>query len=184
MATNNGIDITLSGQSGTGAIAGTVSPSFTTPTIGAASATSVTFSSTNGIIGTTTNNNAAAGSVGEFISVNTTGTSLTTNVAANVASAVLTAGDWDVWGSFQFNPSSTTTLITASLSTTSATMVNSGTGTFILATTSLTSGNKCLFPLGQIRVPASGSTTVYVVMNCTFASTATGDGFIAARRVR
>src|SRR5882757_8502056 len=36
--------------------------------LGAASATSVTFSSTSGIIGTTTNDSAAAGSVGEIIS--------------------------------------------------------------------------------------------------------------------
>lgn len=40
MATNNAVNTTLSGQSGTGAFAGTVSPTFTTPNIGAATGTS------------------------------------------------------------------------------------------------------------------------------------------------
>lgn len=34
MATNNAVNVNLSGQSGTGAFAGTVSPSFTTPALG------------------------------------------------------------------------------------------------------------------------------------------------------
>lgn len=41
MATNNAVNTSLSGQSGTGAFAGNVSPSFTTPTLGAATATSI-----------------------------------------------------------------------------------------------------------------------------------------------
>lgn len=40
MATNNAVNVNLSGQSGTGSFAGTVSPTFTTPNIGAASGTS------------------------------------------------------------------------------------------------------------------------------------------------
>ena len=52
---------------GSGAISLTTSPTFVTPVLGAASATSVAFTSTSGIIGTTTNNSAAAGSVGEFV---------------------------------------------------------------------------------------------------------------------
>ena len=41
MATINQIGLGLSGSSGTGSFAGTTSPSFTTPTLGAASATSL-----------------------------------------------------------------------------------------------------------------------------------------------
>lgn len=43
MATNNIINVSLSGQSGTGAFAGNVSPLFTTPNIGVASGTSINF---------------------------------------------------------------------------------------------------------------------------------------------
>lgn len=42
MATNNAVNTTLSGQSGTGSFAGTTSPSFTTPTIGTPSAGTLT----------------------------------------------------------------------------------------------------------------------------------------------
>ncbi len=41
MATNNAVNTTLSGQSGTGSFAGSTSPSFTTPILGVATATSV-----------------------------------------------------------------------------------------------------------------------------------------------
>lgn len=41
MATNNAVNTTLSGQSGTGSFAGSTSPSFTTPNLGVATATSV-----------------------------------------------------------------------------------------------------------------------------------------------
>ena len=47
MATNNAVNTSLSGQSGTGSFAGTSSPSFTTPAIGAASATSINFGQTS-----------------------------------------------------------------------------------------------------------------------------------------
>lgn len=41
MATNNAVNTSLSGQSGTGAFSGTISPSLTTPILGVATATSV-----------------------------------------------------------------------------------------------------------------------------------------------
>jgi len=41
MATQNAVNTSLSGQSGTGAFAGNVSPSFTTPTLGVAAATTI-----------------------------------------------------------------------------------------------------------------------------------------------
>lgn len=47
MATNNIINVGLSGQTGTGAFAGSNSPIFTTPTLGEALATSVNFGQTS-----------------------------------------------------------------------------------------------------------------------------------------
>lgn len=57
---------TEDGTTGSGAIVLADSPTLTAPILGGASATSLAFSNTSGIIGTTTNNNAAAGSVGEY----------------------------------------------------------------------------------------------------------------------
>ena len=55
----------------------------------------------NGLAGVTTNSNAAAGIVGEYISssiASGSAVSLTTGVSANVTSISLTAGDWEVYG--------------------------------------------------------------------------------------
>ncbi len=62
----------------------------------------LTFSTSGkGIAGTTTNDNAAAGVVGEYVNATlgaAPGTSLTSGTAKNITSISLTAGDWDVWG--------------------------------------------------------------------------------------
>jgi hypothetical protein len=47
MTTINAVNTTLSGQSGTGAFAGTISPSFVSPTLGVSSATSINFGGTS-----------------------------------------------------------------------------------------------------------------------------------------
>jgi len=79
---------------------------------GAPTFASLTFSpTTQGIVGTTTNNNAAASYVGEFISsVVLVGTpvAMTTDVAINITTVSLTAGDWDVWGTLWLNPAAGT----------------------------------------------------------------------------
>ena len=99
---------------GSGAISLTTSPTFVTPVLGAASATSVAFTSTSGIIGTTTNNSAAAGSVGEIISsaVNFSSpvTGITTGSVVNITSVSLTAGQWVVTGSIGILSGAATTL--------------------------------------------------------------------------
>jgi len=63
---------------------------------------SLTFSpTTQGIVGTTTNDSAGAGYVGEFVSANRAYTSplaLTNNTITNLTSISLSAGDWDVYG--------------------------------------------------------------------------------------
>lgn len=68
---------------------------------------SFTTTSTQGIVGTTTNDSAAAGNVGEFIRsvggpINAGGNSAWTNVTT----IALTAGDWDVTGVFVENNNS------------------------------------------------------------------------------
>jgi hypothetical protein len=72
-------------------------PTFT----GTVTTPSVTFNSTSGIIGTITNDSAAAGSVGEYVSstiAQASATSALNNTVTNITSISLTAGDWDVCG--------------------------------------------------------------------------------------
>jgi hypothetical protein len=159
-----------------------------TPTLGAASATSLTFSSTTGIVGTTTNNDAAAGSVGEYLT-NTSGSiSLTNNTDAGTASISLTAGDWDVWGDIEFKPGATTvtTVIKVGITTTSATLPASPAGGAFFNLALAYTGNSTIdLPIGMRRITIASTTTAFLVTNCTFAtSTLSAVGFLAARRVR
>ena len=57
-------------------------------------------------VGTSTNNNAAAGQIGEFVTSTVAigaAVALTTGVTANVTSIPLTGGDWDVSGVVDHN---------------------------------------------------------------------------------
>src|SRR5690349_16625741 len=64
------------------------------------------------LAGTATNDDAAAGKIGEYIEsevLSGSAVSLTTNTAANITSISLTAGDWDVWGAAVYQLGSGTT---------------------------------------------------------------------------
>lgn len=170
--------------SGSGSMALTTSPSFTTPNIGAATATSLAFSNyaTGGIIGTPTNNAAAAGYVGELLSQNnTSGNAMTSTVALNVASITLTAGDWEVWAVGGFIPTGNPTVLIVGLSTTSATLGAINTYSALQGAT-LANTNSLSAPCQTFSV--SGATTVYLVLQATFGGTCTGVGQIHARRMR
>lgn len=181
----------VTGETGTGALVFADGPTLSTPTLGAASATSLTFSSTSGIIGTITNNNAAAGSVGEYVSseiIINNATSIATATATNITSISLTAGDWDVWGSVGVSPDAGTivALIVGWISTTSATLPtrpNAGAQTWLQTT--LPASAVQIVPAGQTRLSLSGTTTVYLSLYTSFSvSTNNMFGFIGARRVR
>lgn len=140
-------------------------------------------SSTAGIVGTTTNDSANAGSVGEYITASGTGVSLTSGANNTVASISLTAGDWDVWGNVEFTQTggASSTALVDSISVGSAAIgsaPNRGVSQF---TTSLP---QTLVPPMQ-RVSISTTTSVYLMAVPTFSGgTMTATGFIAARRVR
>lgn len=145
----------------------------------------ITPSTTSGIVGTTLADNANAGSVGEYITSAVTAVSLTTNTPANVTSISLTAGDWDVRGNVVYKPaaSSLLTTVVTSINNVSATSAASP----FFATESLSN------PAGAImssmppiqRINISTTTTIFLVASTAFTvSTLTCDGFISARRVR
>lgn len=146
----------------------------------------ITPSQTAGIVGTTTNNNANAGSVGEYVSNTSGSVPLTTAVVANTASLVnLPAGDWDIQGSLSFSPNAATivSLETGSISTTSAVM--GAFGTNVLVSIAHSAGNADVINTPITRISIAAPTTVYLVTQAVFSiNTLAVFGFISARRVR
>lgn len=144
----------------------------------------ITPSSTNGIVGTATNDNANAGSVGEYVSATqASNVSLTTATTANVTSISLTAGDWDVTGLVNFSPSVGMSVTLAGISTTSATLGALGTVSRDSATSAIFS--VVAAPTPVVRISIASTTTVFLVCQALFASgTVDATGVIRARRVR
>jgi hypothetical protein len=143
------------------------------------------------IIGTTTNDSASAGRIGEYISSSVasgSAVSLTNATAADVTSVSLTAGDWDVDGlvAFTLNAATTMTIIAGWVSTTSATQPTlPNAGGMFLSQNSFTTGVGQAHPTGSIRMSLASTTTVYLGARANFAvNTCAAYGFIGARRVR
>lgn len=159
---------------------------------GSITASQIAFSSTSGIIGVTTNNNAAAGSVGEYISstvLSGSAVPLTTNTVANVTSITLLAGDWDVWGNAFLLPASGTTTNTfntalSQVAVTFPTTPNGG--AYAQWYGSITgSGVQLGLPTGTMRVSIAAPVNIYLVVSSQFtSSTSSAYGFVGARRVR
>lgn len=157
---------------GTGAPVLGTSPTITTPNI----------------VGTSTNNNASAGSVGEFVTSNiptASAVSYTSGTARNITSISLTAGDWHVYGNVGFNVNATSpSAIECAINTVSATMPDFSNATYFSET--VAAGlNSCVFTTPPLRLSIASTTTVYLLGQGTFsASTLTGFGTISARRMR
>lgn len=144
------------------------------------------------IPGTTTNGNATAGNVGEYVNsqiLSGAAVSLSSGMPSNVTSISLTGGDWDVWGSccFVANSATTATIFEGGVNTVSATLPTPpGSGAYFQETLSVAAGalEPC-FPLGSVRASLSVTTTIYLVAQSTFAlNTMSAYGFIGARRRR
>ncbi len=152
--------------------------------------TAITTTAGVDIKGTNTNDSAAAGDVGEFVSSSASGVALTNATAANITSISLTAGDWDICakGAFSGNAATTVSLAGASISPTSATISDDGIGSYtqiIARSDSLSLGNGNAMGAPFRRVSLASTTTYYLVVQLNFSvSTATGSGGITARRVR
>lgn len=142
--------------------------------------------------GTGTNDNAAAGKVGEIIESTVlvgSAVALTTATPANVTSISLTAGDWDVWGNVWYSPAATTsiTIHQGAINTTSATLPTApGAGAFYKVIEAALVPNAIFGEsVGQRRISIASTTTVYLVAQATFTvDTLSAYGYIGARRVR
>ncbi len=135
------------------------------------------------VLGTSTNDNATAGYVGEFMEAsNLIGSPIvfTTSIAKTLQSITLTPGDWDVWGNI-FWTGTTVTAGRVGLSTTADTQPDSSLTTFTnpLAT-SIAYGNSA--PQRRFTVPTATTTTVYLVGTVSGTGTLNGAGGIYARR--
>lgn len=134
------------------------------------------------INGVTTNSSAGAGQVGEYVesvvagvTVNTTNTNMTT--------ISLTAGDWDVSGTFGSGTGGTNTYGVLSISQTSATMTG-GTGKDQMDCSFNTTAQVGSCSIPPYRISLSGSATLYLVAKLGTATSTSCYGRISARRVR
>lgn len=142
------------------------------------------------IIGTSTNDNAAAGCVGEYQESEVpigSEFSITTGVTFDVTHLSLTPGDWNVWGTIAFDNGSGATVFSSMIGWVNSTSVSqpssSGKGGLIRLTYSMT-GNEVIAPVGQRRFSLSATTNVYLSGVSNFTNTAAAHGIICARRAR
>ncbi|ABE29934.1 putative gp19 [Paraburkholderia xenovorans LB400] len=141
-------------------------------------------SSTAGIVGTTTNDSANAGSIGERFDPTAGSTSITSATPTNIISQSLTAGDWDCEGYVYvlMGSGATGTIFVAGIGTVSATLP---------AAPNITQTSLSIPPSGAMSFPVwasfqlASTTTVYLVGYATFSGgTATTQGRLHCRRPR
>ncbi|WP_439392557.1 hypothetical protein ACRQ5Q_24340 [Bradyrhizobium sp. PMVTL-01] len=139
--------------------------------------------------GTNTNDNGAAGYVGEYLENNVTGAvNVATDTPTAIASIMLTPGDWDVNAGFTVFPNGNNTLteIHCCLSN-----VNNGLTGFPFGAphamhVAFLDNQAAIMPTGVARWSVSVNTTVYAVVNLKYTTggTMTATACIRARRAR
>jgi hypothetical protein len=142
----------------------------------------------NGITGTTTNNNANTGVVGEYVSstiASGSAVSLTALTIANITSISLTAGDWDASGVVDFTGTTTTGTFTTVAVSTGAANVNTN-GQYVNAGAfSPGAVADAVIASPIVRFSIGATTTIYLNVKANWtAGTLTGYGVLRARRVR
>lgn len=148
---------------------------------------------TSGIIGTTTNDSAAAGSVGEFVTSNISSgapVAITSGgVGESLTSISLTAGDWDVFGVVVFGGAAGTNF------TQMYAQISSGSAAFGDASSQISQqypagmvpgvNNTIGMALPTTRISIASTTSIFCTVQATFTvSTAYVIGRLSARRVR
>jgi hypothetical protein len=149
-----------------------------------------TTTSTEGIVGTTTNDSAASGNVGEYISSSVTTPLSDPNATTqwfDVTSISLTAGDWDVtWLASGTPNGATVTHTLAGIGTASGTATTGMIeGINLFEGPPPTSVYDVLITIANYRVSISSTTTYYAKMRFDFSTgTPKAYGTISARRMR
>jgi hypothetical protein len=143
---------------------------------------SLTTSTTAGIIGTTVNDNANAGSVGEFVTALFSAVSVGT-AAGDIGTISLSPGDWDVVA--EASTAGVPVGCTAwkiGISTVSATYQEFGRASAWYALDTVNGVGGATMP--TVRISNSSTTTVYLVMNAIAAIGPFVYASLSARRVR
>jgi len=138
---------------------------------------------TAGIVGTTTNNSAQAGSFGEYVDSSVTTATVATS-RTNVTTISLTAGDWDVSAVVETTNGGVNAYIACSISQTSATFGPTEGKDFVWGGLNVSAGIGSSF-IPRLRVSLSATTTIYLVSQVPTADITGGvAGYISARRMR
>lgn len=150
----------------------------------------------NHLLGTTTNDSATAGTVGEYLESATGGTGFTSapnNVEMAIATVTLTGGDWDLEAYGELVCNSGTTFTANSNSNFVVSNVSAGGGvtggkdilTFQAQTVTTAGIVAATITMPRLRVSVSGSTPYYLNVVTKFSGTAPNwRGTLTARRVR
>ncbi len=150
----------------------------------ASNASVVTVAANGQLPATATNDSAAAGKIGEFMTNNNvvSPVSLGSNTASNMTSIVLTAGNWLVFGDVTLNSSNGMTTTKGGISTTSATFGASSNYEIQFPTGTSQFSN---FGVPIARVLVATTTTVYLVAMAVFpGGTVLASGTLNAIRPR
>lgn len=161
-------------------------PAFGTTVGGLTFTGAITPQSTGGIVGTTTNDNANAGSVGEYVTATVTNVTLTNASYIDIATISLSAGDWDVTGVIAFNPAGSTVIqaMLAGINTVANTAPSFPNQTQLNGL-NLTAGSANFITAPLVRESLASTTTLRLGAQCNFTtSTCTASGMIRARRIR
>lgn len=141
-----------------------------------------------GVKGTTTNDNATAGNIGEFISSSVSGVSSpASGVVGDLTSVTLTAGDWDISSLTTFSIGTGVSILSgqsAILAVSGNSMTGVNQSNYGHLAPPIGDYNTCL-TLPRVRVSLTATTTYYLKMTSTHTSgTPTFSGYISARRMR
>lgn len=144
--------------------------------------------SSDGITGTTTNDSAGTGIVGEFLQTlvaSGSAVTLSDSTTATVLSKSVAAGDYSVSANINyFLIGATATAFRAGISTTAATVTLDGTEVYLPGTLSLTTGNYTS-TTPTVRVSLASAGTIFVSSRVAFsAGSVSAFGSLNIRRVR
>jgi hypothetical protein len=136
--------------------------------------------------GTTTNDNATAGNVGEYVQAANSSVSLTSGGANSIAQISLTAGDWDVSGAVGTVCSNGGTLlqVAGAISTVNNSLNVVESNAFAEVETNFGCAGTHSLNVPTVRLSLTTATNVFVVEATSFTGAASGFGRIRARRVR
>lgn len=146
------------------------------------------------ILGTTTNDNASSGNVGQYVSSNIvvgSAVTLTTSTTADITSISLTAGDWDVSGTICYNLGATTSVTALLGSVVNASITNSTLGIngtlFSISMPATVIGNTVdtCYSIAPWRASLASTSSYFLTTTTIFTvSTAKAYGLLSARRRR